>query len=582
MKKDLNNTVVLNTFSNGSSETSSHPKWNKFVSFLNDKYNAGFGGGCFNEYYGVRNGTEYVGTSMPEGVELLTLDEALDIINFIYYSERNESFFVVRPDQPTDDWRDYISKLNEFNGCRFDGDQEDAAYGLQNGRPRCIGQNTVSNLTYRLTPIDEGIRLLQVIHKLKEVMLNTKVITHNGEEHPLADCVELCSASQHDGAYALRTEAIHSRPHGGCILASEATQDHYGNWFNEDYADDIEYVWSEYNDGWLCTDWSDTQYGYVNSSYDQEYFVNDDYVYANSHYYASRDVANEHGYYYDDYDGEWYHEDDDRPSNVARFNSGYHSGRGRGWKAGDKPKFTVGFEIEKEDDDAGLIPWQGVYGRTGWIKESDGSLNDDGYELVSPIFNLYTDDVDKEIDSDKELQRLIDAEYSDNCGGHINLGSSMYTPNQLFEGLSAFMPLMYSMYTNRLTKSYCQAKEKYKYRSSSDKYASVFIKDQVVEFRIFPAVRSVKNLLWRRNFIRLLCDNINKSELDVLKMLVNQNSKLYKHMRKIYSQDELLEKAKQFIYYSERFNDKKLPPIDPKKFKKGEDNITDSTDDLGA
>jgi hypothetical protein len=189
--------------------------------------------------------------------------------------------------------------------------------------------------------------------------------------------------------------------------------------------------------------------------------------------------------------------------------------------------------------------------------------------------------MDKEIKGDDELRDLIDADYSDNCGGHINLGSTMYTPTQLFAGLSAFMPLMYSMYTNRLTRTYCQAKRKHNYHSP-DKYSAVYIKDNVVEFRIFSAVRSIKNLLWRRDFVRIMCDNINKSELDVLKMLVNQNSKLYKHMRKIYSQDELLDKTKQFIYYSERFNDKKLPPIDPKKLKRGDDNITDSTEDLGA
>jgi len=580
MKTDLNNLCVQNTFASDSGQTNENPKWFKFIHYLNSKHSAGFGGGCLNEYYGVNDGREFVEIEIPDGVELITIDQALDIINFFYFNDRNKTFYVQRPSQSGDDWDEFIAELNK-NGTSFDGTQDPGAYGLSNGMPKCIGENGMSNLMFPMITIEEGTRLLKFITNHKEHMENTTVETYNGDEHPLVNCVQLCDGSAHDGAYALNTDTVWSRPHGGHILRDEATQDRYGHWFNEDYADDLDYVWSEYNDSWLCTNWHDTVYGYT-SRRNEEYFVSDEYVYAGSQYFADSNIANEHGYYYDDHDGEWYHEDDERPSQVSRYNSGYHSGRGRGWKAGDKPKFTVGFEIEKEDNDAGCIPWQGVYGRTGWIKESDGSLDEDGYELVSPIFNLYTDDVDKEIDSDKELQRLIDAEYSDNCGGHINLGSSMYTPAQLFEGLSAFMPLMYSMYTGRLTRSYCQAKEKYKYRSSSDKYASVFIKDQVVEFRIFPAVRSVKNLLWRRDFLRLMCDNINKSELDVLKMLVNQNSKMYKHMRKIYSQDELLEKTKQFIYYSERFNDKKLPPIDPKKFKKGDDNITDSTEDLGA
>lgn len=580
MRTDLKNAVVLNKFSGSNDETNEHAKWSKFIRYLNDKYSAGFGGGCYEEYYGVIDGREYVNTPVPMGTEVLTLDQALDIINFAYYNDRNKTFYVQRPSLAGDDWTEFIAELNNHNGG-FDGTQSPGAYGLSNGLPRCIGENGMSNLSFPMLSIEEGTRLLKFITNHKQHMENTKVTTFNGDEHPLVNCVQLCSGSEHDGDYALTTDAVWSRPHGGHILASEATQDHYGHWFNADYASELDYEYSDYNDAWICTNWGDVVFGFT-SRRNEEYFISDGYVYAGHQYFVDADTANEHGYYYDEHDGEWYHEDDERPSQVSRFNSGYHSGRGRGWKAGDKPKFTVGFEIEKEDNFAGCIPWQGVYGRTGWIKESDGSLDADGYELVSPIFDLYTDAVDKEIDGDKELQLLIDAEFSDNCGGHINLGSSMYTPTQLFEGLSAFMPLMYSMYTDRLTRSYCQAKEKYKYRSSSDKYASVYIKSEVVEFRIFPAVRSVKNLLWRRDFIRLMCDNINKSELDVLKMLVNQNSKLYKHMRKIYSQDQLLEKTKQFIYYSERFNDKKLPPIDPKKFKKGDDNITDSTNDLGA
>ena len=581
MRTTLNNVVVLNTFAGSNGESREHTKWSKFIGYLNSKHRAGFGGGCFNEHYGLVNDVASVTSDVPTGAEVISLDEALDIINFIEYLGNNKSFFVERPTIVGFDWEQYIITLNSMPHTNFDGDQENAYYGILNGSGSCLGIQGFNRANTRCIPLDEGIRLLELLTKYREQVENQIVTTYNGDELRLIDCVMLGDGSEHDGAYARATDTVHSRPHACHILTSEASRDARGNWFNADFADDMDYFYSDFNEEWICTNWNDVHYGYTSSSRHEEYFMSDDYVYAGNSYYANRDVAMEHGYYYDNDCDEWYHEDDDRPSRVQNYNSGYHSGRGRGWKAGDSPKFTIGVEVEKEDDEAGLIHWQGVYGRTGWIKESDGSLDENGYELVSPIFDLYTDDMDKEINGDNELKELIDADYSDNCGGHINIGSSMYTPTQIFEGLSAFMPLMYSMYTNRLTKSYCQAKRKHQYHSQ-DKYASVYIKDQVVEFRIFPAVRSVKNLLWRRDFVRIMCDNINKSELDVLKMLVNQNSKLYKHMRKIFSQDELLEKAKLFIYYSERFNDKKLPPIDPKKLKKGGDNITDSTEDLGA
>lgn len=580
MRTDLKNVVVLNRFSTSSSGTHEYAKWDKFISHLNSVHSAGFSGTCFNEYYGVVNDRGYVNVDIPMDAQVVTLDEAIDIINFIHYNERHETFYVKRPENPADDWNEFISELNKVRDMGFDGNQSPGAYGIFNGHSRCIGERGMANVNFQMLSIEEGTRLLNFITKQKENMESTIVTTYNGEEIKLSDAVTLCDDSGQEG-YAPASEAVYSRVHGGHILRDEASQDARGNWFVTDLADNEEYVYSDYNDGWICTCWNDVYYGYT-SRRCEEYFMSDDYVYAGGSYFVNPEVANENGYHYDEDEDEWYHEDDDRPARVSRCNSGYHSGRGRGWKAGDNPKFTVGFEIEKEDDEAGLIHWSAVYSRTGWIKENDGSLDDNGYELVSPIFDLYTDAVDKEIDRDDDLQSLIDAEFSDNCGGHINLGSKIYSPAQLFEGLSAFMPLLYSMYTSRLSRSYCQAKLKHQYRSSSDKYASIYIKDQVVEFRIFPAVRSVKNLLWRRDLIRLMCDNINKSELDVLKMLVNQNSKLYKHMRKIYSQEELLEKTKQFIYYSERFNDKKLPPIDPKKFKKGDDNITDSTEDLGA
>lgn len=583
MRTDLKNVVVLNRFSSSSSETNGHAKWNRFISHLNSVHSAGFSGGCFNEYYGIVNDRGYVNADIPMDVEVISLDEAIDIINFINYEKSNKTFFVRRNVfRDASHWERFIALLNDFGEqVHLSGDQENGYYGVKQGITACVGDIGFNNSNVIAIPLDEGITLIENLTKNKQIMESTMVTAYNGDEIKLSDAVTLCESSTQESQYAIASEAIYSRVHGGYILRDEASQDARGNWFVTDLADEEDYVYSDYNDEWINTNWNDVVYGYTSRGH-EEYFMSDDYVYAGGSYFVNADVANECGYHYDENEDEWYHEDEDRPARVSRCNSGYHSGRGRGWKAGDNPKFTVGFEIEKEDDEAGLIHWSAVYSRTGWIKENDGSLDDNGYELVSPIFDLYTDAVDKEIAEDYDLQSLIDADFSDNCGGHINLGSKIYSPAQLFEGLSAFMPLLYSMYTSRLSRNYCQAKLKHQYRSSSDKYASVYIKDNVVEFRIFPAVRSVKNLLWRRDLIRLMCDNINKSELDVLKMLVNQNSKLYKHMRKIYSQEELLEKTKQFIYYSERFNDKKLPPIDPKKFKKGDDNITDSTEDLGA
>jgi hypothetical protein len=59
--------------------------------------------------------------------------------------------------------------------------------------------------------------------------------------------------------------------------------------------------------------------------------------------------------------------------------------------------------------------------------------------------------------------------------------------------------------------------------------------------------------------MRIIVENINKSEIQVLRMLVNQKSKLHIHLRKVYSVDKMIEKIEKFVKYSEEFNNVKLP-----------------------
>ena len=67
--------------------------------------------------------------------------------------------------------------------------------------------------------------------------------------------------------------------------------------------------------------------------------------------------------------------------------------------------------------------------------------------------------------------------------------------------------------------------------------------------------------------MRIIMTNINASEIDVLKMIVNQKSKLYKHLRIIYTQSEVLSKIEKFIMYSKMYNNKVIDPICTKNIK---------------
>lgn len=337
------------------------------------------------------------------------------------------------------------------------------------------------------------------------------------------------------------------------ILIDDAVNVHpYNRKIHKDNLSNYSIVFSSFNCAYIDTNRDSVYHGYVNQ-HNREYFYSHDEVYCDGEYYPNAEIASLHGVYFDeDYD----------EYRVLNKNGRYHElKRLFRFYSSSKPKFSVGFEIEKEDGpNKDNYPYIDLYHSTGWIKENDSSLDpESGYELISPAFDLFNDGLDEEINGSSELQSLINAKYSSRCGGHINIASSIYTPRELFEGLSSFLPLLYAMYPDRMGLRYSRAKEKFQYMSSdADKYAAVFIKDNVLEFRIFSAVTSVQNLLWRRDLMRIMCKNINKSELDVVRMLCNIKSPLYTHLRKIYSQEEIMNKVNLFVNNSTIYNSKKI------------------------
>lgn len=93
-----------------------------------------------------------------------------------------------------------------------------------------------------------------------------------------------------------------------------------------------------------------------------------------------------------------------------------------------------------------------------------------------------------------------------------------------------------------------------------EKYSAFYIKHGMLESRIFPAFRDVNNVKWRIELMQLVISNINASESEVLKMMVNRNSKLHKHLVKMYkasSRDvatSLMELCNRFVQYAQQYN----------------------------
>lgn len=230
-----------------------------------------------------------------------------------------------------------------------------------------------------------------------------------------------------------------------------------------------------------------------------------------------------------------------------------YKGFNRVHKASKKAKFTIGFEVEKEDSsvrrsvDADLL-----YNTTRWAKERDGSLSSySGYELVSPTYDLYTNDLDNDLKNSDDLRNHIDAKYNTStCGGHIHLGATGVTGKRLFQMMGPWLPLIYSLYVGRINGRHCKVKKNENIIRDDEKYQSVRIFDNRVELRIISAVPDVDTLLWRRDLLRLICDNLSATPFTILAMMHDKRSKLHKHLRKQYSATNLEKKIQLYVYFA--------------------------------
>lgn len=336
---------------------------------------------------------------------------------------------------------------------------------------------------------------------------------------------------------------------------------HCGDLFHEDEQDHLGIVWCEYDNEYAYD--HDARYGVIDRRGNEGYFIESDtdYVYSENDdiYFVNSDVAHDRDYCYCDAQSDWVHVDDyvgdDDEEDTSSYVRGYHN-YSRVFKCDSSAAWKFGVEVEKEDYDVKTRDFpDAIYNETSWCKESDGSLNDrTGFELVSPVYDLFdrdrwTQDFDHPL-----IQPMLNATHSSSCGGHIHLSSNIYTPDEILLGLSGFLPILYSLYKRRMFADYARTKKKYQYLTEKTKRASVFVQDRTCEFRIFPAVRSRDNLVWRLDLLRIFVDNFNASERDVLKMLCNTSHPLHIHIKNMVGADKMTEKIDEFIGFSKTWN----------------------------
>lgn len=298
-----------------------------------------------------------------------------------------------------------------------------------------------------------------------------------------------------------------------------------GDWYTIDGAEECDFV-CLHNGRWIDRDYA----CWIES--EGEYYHTDD-------------------CYYWESDSEW-HLEPEPDGDLFEYHSGNRRDR-------SKTHIKVGFEVEKEDGSKrDEIDASGLFDSTGWAAERDGSLCDEtGFELISPTFDLHETDFAAEFE---QVESLINADYSDACGGHINYSNELETPLQMAESVSGYFPLLYAMYPKRVGTTYCKAKSKKEILTCSDKYQSVSIKNNRIEFRIFPAVRNVKNLLFRTGLIQVMDKNRTSNEMDVLTAICTKGTPLSDHLRTVYTDEKLIALVGRFARFMRELEGVEVAP----------------------
>lgn len=249
------------------------------------------------------------------------------------------------------------------------------------------------------------------------------------------------------------------------------------------------------------------------------------------------------------YNGEWNREPEEDDEQFIR--SYHYNESPRFVKFSENPEYFIGFEIEKEDlgvkESIQIREFEDMFPQ--WRKESDASLNqEDGYELVSPAFELNVDEIAKVIKSDDVLRNHINAKFTDNCGGHLNISKSNTSGLDFFRSIEGYTPLIYALYSKRLTKDFCKGKSNLELKTDRAKYQAINIKSNYVEYRIFSAVPNVDTLVWRTKLMKSIIDNPTSC---VKEAFLNVHSVLKPILSEQYSTPERFERLlKRLVKYT--------------------------------
>lgn len=302
----------------------------------------------------------------------------------------------------------------------------------------------------------------------------------------------------------------------------------------------------------FCLDYWDYSELSENSRYSDwaDYVLDDDAVYAEDvqEYFHGDDVDRNVFEWNDGYYRTY--EEEEEPELV----SGYHEGIRTTLSEAQDAKFTIGFEVEKEDEDILNDYTVGDCEVHGWAREYDGSLDSGGYELVSPVFDLFGDEFDKHMNQSVIREHINGESSAERCGGHINIGMKDVSGREFFDGIKGFVPLILTLYRHRMTNNYCKARPNINDYKDGDKYTAVNVKNSYIEIRVVSRVLNTTQLTWRRDLMRIMVsDYMGVGPVRILRDITDKRSKLHRHLMKVYDMQGILKIASIYAQFADDF-----------------------------
>ena len=169
-------------------------------------------------------------------------------------------------------------------------------------------------------------------------------------------------------------------------------------------------------------------------------------------------------------------------------------------------QIKVWLEIERKNY---LTRWQvKQLCKRKWRCERDWSV--DWWEYITPVL-----DIDKACSFIEESKFVLNwSDSSSSCGWHIHISHTWYNSFELYAWMRYYKPILWALYPSRSRNSYSS-----KDWDPEEHSVDVWIREYTVEFRIFPILRSLKQVKFRLALLKFFVTNLCPSKNGVLKIL---------------------------------------------------------------